>query len=367
MEHAENERRAAGRNTELRTGRRRTRVVAVTGASAGIGRAIVRTFAADGWDVALMARGSRRLRAAGEEVRQRGRRALEIPLDVADARAVEAAADEVESVLGPIDVWVNDAMTTIFAPVADLSADDLRRATEVTYLGTVWGTLAAMRRMRARNRGTIIQIGSALAYRSIPLQAPYCGAKAAIRGFTDSVRCELAHERSGVRITMVQLSAFNTPQFDWGRSTLARRPRPMGRILQPEIAARAVLRAARRPRREVWVGWSAVQSILGQRLAPGLLDRYLGATAYDGQQTDEPVPPDRPDNLYRPVDSEHGAHGRFDAKSRGSGARAVVQALGLASALGAGALLVGAGLLLGPPRRRQVPLRDSRAGGNRAL
>ncbi|MEZ5650375.1 MAG: SDR family oxidoreductase [Burkholderiaceae bacterium] len=329
-------------------GQRRTGsgVVVVTGASAGVGRAIVETFAADGWDVALLARESRRLTAAAEAVRRGGRRALAIPVDVADARAVESAADQVEATLGSIDVWVNDAMATVFAPVAALSPSDIRRATEVTYLGTVWGTLAALGRMRERDRGTIIQIGSALAYRSIPLQAPYCAAKAAIRGFTDSLRCELAHDRSRVRVTFVVLSAFNTPQFEWGRTALSRRPRPMGKIFQPEIAARAVLRAARRPRREIWVGWPAVQSTIGQRLIPGLLDRILGRSAWDGQQSDEPLPRRRPDNLYHAVDRPHGAHGRFDHVATSFSVQAWLSEHRLASALTGAAMLWVAGRLL---------------------
>lgn len=233
---------------------------------------------------------------------------------------MEAAAALVERRWGAIDVWVNDAMATIFAPALDIAPADFRRATEVTYLGAVWGTMAALRRMQPRDHGCIVQVGSALAYRSIPLQAPYCGAKSALRGYTDSLRCELLHLGSGVRITMVQLSAFNTPQFGWGRTTLRRRPRPMGTIFQPEVAARAVYFAATHPRRELWVGWPAVQAIVGQRLIPGWLDRWLGRTAWHGQHTDEPLPPARRDNLHAPVDDaaggDHGVHGRFDALAR---------------------------------------------------
>jgi NAD(P)-dependent dehydrogenase (short-subunit alcohol dehydrogenase family) len=206
-------------------------------------------------------------------------------------------------------------MATIFSDALKIAPADWRRATDVTYLGAVWGTLAALRRMKPRDRGTIVQVGSALAYRSIPLQAPYCAAKAAIRGFTDSIRCELDHDRSNVHITMVQLSAFNTPQFDWGRTTMTKRPRPMGKIFQPEVAARAVFYAATHRRRELWVGWPAVQAILGTKFFPGMLDRMLGRTAVDGQHTDEPLPPNRPDNLWHPVAGDHGAHGRFDAQA----------------------------------------------------
>jgi NAD(P)-dependent dehydrogenase (short-subunit alcohol dehydrogenase family) len=291
------------------------RVAVVTGASAGIGRAIAREFATQGWRVALLARGADGLEGARQEVERLVGEPLVIPTDVADDKQVEAAAAQVEANWGPIDVWVNDAMATIFAPALDVAPEDFRRATEVTYFGAVWGTLAALRRMQPRNRGTIVQVGSALAYRSIPLQAPYCGAKAAVRGFTDSIRCELAHARSRVHITMVQLSAFNTPQFEWGRTTMTKRPRPMGKIFQPEVAARAVYFAATHRRREVWVGWPAVQAIVGQKVMPGFLDRLLGRTAVDGQHTDEPLPPGRRDNLWEPVPGDHGAHGRFDAQA----------------------------------------------------
>jgi NAD(P)-dependent dehydrogenase (short-subunit alcohol dehydrogenase family) len=290
-------------------------VVAVTGASAGIGRAVACEFARHGWRVALLARGHDGLEGARADVQRLGGEALVIPVDVADAHQVEAAAARIEAEWGSIDVWVNDAMATIFSDVLEIAPEDFRRATDVTYLGAVWGTLAALRRMKPRNRGTIVQVGSALAYRSIPLQAPYCGAKAALRGFTDSLRCELLHAGSDVHLTMVHLSAFNTPQFEWGRTTLKKRPRPMGKIYQPEVAARAVYWAAGHRRRGLWVGWPAVQSILGTRVIAGLLDRYLARTAVSGQQTDEPLPADRPDNLYTPVAGDHGAHGRFDAEA----------------------------------------------------
>jgi NAD(P)-dependent dehydrogenase (short-subunit alcohol dehydrogenase family) len=273
-------------------------------------------FARHGWRVALLARGLDGLEGARADVERLGGDGLVIPTDVADAEQVEAAAARVEAEWGAIDVWVNNAMATIFSEVLKVSPEDFRRATDVTYLGAVWGTLAALRRMKPRNRGSIVQIGSALAYRSIPLQAPYCGAKAALRGFTDSPRCELAHDRSRVHITMVQLSAFNTPQFEWGRTTLRHRPRPMGTIFQPEVAARAIYWAALHRRRELWVGWPAVQAIWGTRIVPGWLDRMLGRTAVEGQQTEEPLPPGRRDNLYAPVPGDHGAHGRFDVVAR---------------------------------------------------
>jgi NAD(P)-dependent dehydrogenase (short-subunit alcohol dehydrogenase family) len=293
------------------------RTAVITGASAGIGRATAREFARHGWNVALLARGAEGLEAARAEAEALGVRALALEVDVADARAVEAAAAQAEAVLGPIEVWVNDAMATIFAPALDVAPEDFKRATEVTYLGAVWGTLAALRRMRLRNRGCIVQVGSALAYRSIPLQAPYCGAKAALRGFTDSLRSELLHARSRVHLTMVQLSAFNTPQFDWGRTTLAQQPRPMGKVFQPEVAARALYWAATHRRRELWVGWPAVQAIVAQRFVPGLLDRLLARTAVRGQHTDAALPATRPDNLWLPVRGDHGAHGRFDAEAHG--------------------------------------------------
>lgn len=288
-------------------------VVVVTGASAGIGRATAVAFARRGWRVALLARGEDGLLGALRDVESAGGRAIAIRCDVADATQVEAAAARAENELGPIEVWVNNAMATVFCEAASVTTADFRRATEVTYLGAVWGTQAALQRMRPRNRGTIVQVGSALAYRSIPLQAAYCGAKSALRGFTDSVRSELIHDRSRVHITMVQLSAFNTPQFEWGRTCIPQRPRPVGKIFQPEIAAEAIYWAAKHRRRELWVGWPAVQAILGQRFFAPFLDRLLAHMAYEGQFSDAPLPEGRADNLYQPVRGDHGAHGRFDA------------------------------------------------------
>ena len=299
-----------------------SRIAVVTGASAGIGRATAVEFARHGWRVALLARGIDGLEAARLEVEGAGGVALVIETDVADPAQVDAAASRVESEWGPIDVWVNNAMATIFSRFLDVSPEDFRRATEVTYLGAVWGTRAALSRMKPRDRGVIVQVGSALAYRSIPLQSAYCGAKSALRGFTDSIRSELIHERSGVHVTMVQLSAFNTPQFEWARTTLGCRPKPMGKIFQPEVAARAIHWAATHRRRELWVGWPAAKAILGTRVVPGLLDHRLAATAIDGQHTDEPLPPDRQDNLYTAVGGDHGAHGRFDAMAVASSAQA---------------------------------------------
>ena len=287
----------------------------ITGASAGIGRATAEAFGRRGWSVALLARGADGLEGARATIEASGAKALAIPTDVADHAQVEAAAERVEREWGPIDVWINDAMATIFCEVARISPEDFRRATEVTYLGAVWGTMAALKRMTARNRGAIVQVGSALAYRSIPLQAPYCGAKSALRGFTDSLRSELIHHRSKVRLSMVHLAAFNTPQFDWGRTCMDKQPRPMGKIFQPEIAAEAIYWASQHNRRELWVGLPAVEAILGTRLAPRFLDRRLAYEAYSGQHTEQPVSPQRNDNLYAPVGGDHGAHGRFDAQA----------------------------------------------------
>jgi NAD(P)-dependent dehydrogenase (short-subunit alcohol dehydrogenase family) len=249
-------------------------------------------------------------------VEEAGGQALVLPTDMADELQVDAAVARIEEEWGPIEVWVNNAMATLYAPCGCIAAADWRRATEVTSLGAVWGTLAALRSMKPRNRGVIVQVGSALAYRSIPLQAPYCGAKAALRGFTDALRSELIHERSGVVLTMVNLSAFNTPQFDWGRTTMQHQPQPLPPIFQPELAARAIVRASQQARREWTVGWPAVQAMLGQKLLPGYLDRRLARQAYAGQHTDRPLPPERQDNLYLPVPEDRGAHGRFDDRAR---------------------------------------------------
>ncbi len=295
---------------------REKEVVVITGASAGVGRATARAFGRRGACIGLLARGKDGLRGAREEVENEGGKALAISTDVANSDEVEAAAEAVEQELGPITIWVNNAMTTVFSSLKEITPAEFKRATEVTYLGTVYGTMAALRRMSVRNRGTIVQVGSALAYRSIPLQAPYCGAKHAIRGFTDSLRSELIHDRSNIHLTMVQMPALNTPQFSWCKTKLPRHPQPVPPIFQPEVAAEAIVWAARNKRREVYVGGPTLEAIEGNKVAPGLLDRYLADTCYDGQQTGEPVSPDRPNNLFEPVPGDHGAHGIFDRRAR---------------------------------------------------
>jgi NAD(P)-dependent dehydrogenase (short-subunit alcohol dehydrogenase family) len=301
-----------------------TGIVVITGASAGIGRSTAVSFARRGWKVALLARGAEGLEGARREVEEAGGTALVVSADVADQPQVEAAAERVEREWGPIDVWVNNAMATVFCGFLDVPPEDFERATAVTYLGAVWGTRAALKRMKPRNRGVIVQIGSALAYRSIPLQSAYCGAKSALRGFTDSLRSELIHDGSGVHLTMVQLSAFNTPQFDWARSCMAREPRPVGKVFQPEVAAEAIYWAACHQRREVWVGFPAAQAIVGTRLIPGVLDHVLARSAYEGQQSQDAARADRRDNLYEPVPEDRGAHGRFDDEAKPHSAQAWV-------------------------------------------
>ncbi len=293
-----------------------TKVVVVTGASAGVGRATAKAFGARGDRVALLARGEEGLAAAAEEVRAAGGEALPVPTDVADPEAVEAAAERAERELGPIDVWVNDAMATVFAPFAEIEPEEFRRSTEVTYFGCVWGTKAALRRMVPRDRGVVVQVGSALAFRGIPLQAPYCGAKHAIEGFSESVRTELMHDRSTVRVSMVHLPALNTPQFEIGRTKLPRHPQPVPPIYQPEVAAEAIVWISEHRHRQLYVGAPTLKTVIGNRLAPWLGDLYLARTGYKAQQTEEPVAPDRPDNLFAPVPGDHGTRGRF-----GKGAR----------------------------------------------
>lgn len=291
-------------------------VVVVTGASGGVGRATAHAFAAPGVRIALLARGKRGLEGVKEEVEYLGAEALVVPTDVADAAQVEHAASEIERRWGRIDVWVNNAMATVFGPVEKLQPDDLKRVTEVTYLGAAYGTMAALKRMRAQGSGVIVQVGSALAYRAIPLQSAYCAAKHALRGFTDAVRSELLHDRSPIHITSVHLSAFNTPQFDWAKNLTPRRAEPVPPVFQPELAAHAIVWAASQRRREVYVGWPALKAVLANKLAPGLLDRILAKEGYSGQLTSEPKPADACENLYAPCDTNPGAHGRFDATAR---------------------------------------------------
>jgi NAD(P)-dependent dehydrogenase (short-subunit alcohol dehydrogenase family) len=299
-------------------GSRKPEVVVVTGASAGLGRAIVRAFARQGAHLGLLARGRAGLEGARRDADSLGGKGLVLPTDVADADQVEKAA-AVEQEFGPIDVWVNNAMVSVFSPIKEMTPAEYRRVTEVTYLGFVHGTLAALKRMLPRDRGVIVQVGSALAYRSIPLQSAYCAAKHAIAGFTDSLHCELIHDGSNVRVTMVQMPAMNTPQFNWVKSRLPRKPQPVPPIYQPEVGADAVVWAAHHYRREWFVGASTVLAIEGNKVAPGLGDWYLGRQGYDAQQYDGAVSPDRKDNLYEPVDRDvdHGPHGDFDSRATG--------------------------------------------------
>jgi NAD(P)-dependent dehydrogenase (short-subunit alcohol dehydrogenase family) len=305
-----------------------SRTVLITGASGGIGRATAREFARQGDRVALVARGRAGLEAAAADVRELGGEALELPADVADPDAVHAAAEEAEKRLGPIDVWVNVAFTSVFAAFTDIRPDEFRRVTEVSYLGYVNGTREALSRMIPRDHGTVVQVGSALGERSIPLQSAYCGAKHAVNGFTSSVRTELMHRKSKVHITVVQMPAVNTPQFSWVLSRLPRHPQPVPPIYQPEVAARAVVHAAAHPqRKQYYVGASTVGTIIGNKIAAGLLDRYLARTGFDSQQTDTPVEADRPDNLWEALDGgpqarDFGAHGIFDDRSHQKSAQA---------------------------------------------
>ena len=298
-----------------------SQVVVITGASAGVGRALAKLYGERGDAVALLARGSDGLEGARRDVEERGGRALALQVDVADAAAVEEAAVTVERELGPIDVWINNAMASVFSPIMETEPDEFRRVTEVTYLGSVWGTQAALRRMLPRDRGTVVLVGSALAYRGIPLQAPYCGAKHAMQGFHDSLRTELMHEGSNVQVTMVQLPAVNTPQFGWVKSRLPNKAQPVPPIFQPELIAEGIAWAADNPgaRRELIIGWPALKAIMGNKLAPTYADRVLARDGFASQQTDEPEDPNRPHNLWEPVDGpgggDHGAHGAFDDRA----------------------------------------------------
>jgi short-subunit dehydrogenase len=291
-------------------------VVVITGAGAGVGRATAREFAKRGDWIGLIGRDADRLEDAAKELRDLGVRAHAAPADIADAQALEHAADEITQNLGPIDIWINNAMATVFSPIADTTAEEFQRGTHVTYLGTVHGTMTALRRMTKRNNGTIVNVGSALAYRSVPLQAVYCGAKSAIRGFTDSLRSEIIHDKLNIHLTMVHLPAVNTPQFDWAKNKTGHQARPVAPVYQPEVGARAIVFGAYAKRREVWVGVPTIVAILANRIAPGFADRYLAKNGYSGQMTSKPKSPDAPSNLYEAVAGDYAAHGRFDKTAR---------------------------------------------------
>jgi NAD(P)-dependent dehydrogenase (short-subunit alcohol dehydrogenase family) len=338
-------------------------VVVITGGTAGIGRAAVREFARNGYDVAILARGQDGLDATKREVEEMGSRALAIPTDVADWKAVEQAADRVERELGEIDVWVNNAFAGIFSRFMDVTPDEYQRVTQVTYLGQVNGTRSALKRMLPRDRGKIVLVGSALAYRGIPLQSAYCGAKHAIQGFIDSLRCELLHDKTNVTITMVQMPGVNTPQFDWIRAKLPGQPRPVGKVYQPEVAARAIYAAAHGMRKEMLVGLPTVEAVWGNKVASSLMDDYLAATGFESQQRPERVKPDRKDNLFEPVPGDHGARGSFSDEAVESSAELWMTAhrkelglaaLGVAAAAGFGFMFASRSGKAEPSRRRKT-------------
>jgi NADP-dependent 3-hydroxy acid dehydrogenase YdfG len=333
------------------------KVVVVTGASAGVGRAVVHRFAQAGWRIGLIARDPESLEEVRREVEELGGEALVTPADVADSNAVFDASDQIANRFGGIDVWINDAMLTVFSPVSKITPEEFRRVTEVTYLGFVHGTMAALRHMRPVDRGTIIQIGSALAYRGIPLQAAYCGAKHAIRGFTDSLRTELIHEGSDIKLSMIELPAVNTPQFQWARTHMPNQPRPVAPVVQPEVIARAVFHAVQSPRREYWIGLSTLQVILGNMVLPKFLDRYLARFAFEAQETKEPVSVGRPDNLMAPVRSLHSTRGRFDGEAQNEAIVVSGPAARLAPVLLGAVVCAAAGALLARSARTPVPVR----------
>lgn len=330
---------------ERRSDGEKREVVMITGASAGVGRATARAFAERGARIGLLARGRDGLEGARAEVERAGGDAIVFPVDVADADAVERAAQRLEDTFGPIDIWVNDAMASVFSPVKEMTAEEFRRVTEVTYLGFVHGTLAALHRMLPRDHGTIVQVGSALAYRGIPLQAAYCASKHAIQGFTESLRTELFHDGSNVWVTMVQMPALNTPQFGWVKSRLPHKAQPVPPIFQPEVAARAIVWAAHHRRREINVGTPTILSVVANKFVPGWLDHYLARTGYKSQQTDEPEDPGRPYNLWEPVGGDHGAHGTFDDRAHGSSPALWAVTHPGAIAAGAAAGIAGAAVL----------------------
>ena len=333
------------------------RTVVITGASAGVGRAIAHRFARAGWRIGLIARDAEALEEVRQEVDELGGSAIVAAADVADAEALFAAADQIENAFGSIDVWINDAMVTVFAPVWQMTPEEFRRVTEVTYLGQVHGTMAALRHMRPLNRGKIIQIGSALAYRGIPLQSAYCGAKHAIRGFTNALRTELIHDRSAIQLTIMELPAVNTPQFDWARTRMPHQPRPIAPVVEPEVIADTVFEAVGRPRREYWIGLSTLKVILGNMVLPAFLDRYLAKVAFAGQQTARSVSADRKDNLLDPVHSLHRTRGRF-------GKEANDQALVMSGSLGRVApVMIGALLLFATGMLTAATARRPRSAG----
>jgi NAD(P)-dependent dehydrogenase (short-subunit alcohol dehydrogenase family) len=335
----------------LRRREKRPEVVVITGASAGVGRATVRRFAQDGASIGLLARGRDGLEAAAREVEEAGGKALVLPTDVADPNQVEAAAKAVEEELGPIDIWINNAMVSVFSPVRQMEPEEYKRVIEVTYLGVVYGTLAALKRMLPRDRGSIVQVGSTLAYRGIPLQSAYCGAKHAIQGFQDSLRSELLHDASKVHTCMVQLPALNTPQFSWVKSRLPRKPQPVPPIYQPEVAAEAIHWAAHHDRREVWVGWKTVQGIVGNKVAPGFADWYLARNGYESQQYNGLDDRNRANNLWEPLPGDPGAHGAFDDRAEEHSFQTwATTHRGLLTTVGAGL----AGLVWGALRLREA-------------
>jgi NAD(P)-dependent dehydrogenase (short-subunit alcohol dehydrogenase family) len=321
-------------------------VVVITGASGGVGRAAVRRFAADGAKIGLIARGRQGLEAAAREVEQAGGEALVLPCDVSDADQVEAAAAAVEERFGPIDVWVNDAMVTVYAEFLDIEPSEYQRATDVTYHGMVWGSRAALKRMVPRDHGVLVQVCSALGYRGIPLQAPYCGAKHACIGFTESIITELLHHKSKVRVSMIQLPGLNTPQFTWGRTKLPKQTQPVPPIYQPEIAADAIHHAAHHRRRQIYVGWPTVLNILGEKVSPWLLDHVLAKTGYSGQMTDQPLDPRGHDNLFTPIEEDRGAHGPFDDRAHSVSPQYELSKHRGKLLVAAGAALAGAGVVI---------------------
>ncbi len=335
-------------------------VVVITGASAGVGRAAVREFARHGAKIGLIARGRDGLQAAKREVEAAGGKAVVLATDVADGSQVEAAAAAVEKKLGPIDIWINNAMASVFSPIKEMTPEEFERVTQVTYLGYVYGTLSALKRMLPRDHGAIVHVGSALAYRSIPLQAAYCAAKHAILGFHTSLRTELLHDHSNVHTTMVQMPALNTPQFGWVKSRLPHKAQPVPPIYQPEVAARAIFYAAHHPhRREYYPAWSSIEAIFGNKIAPSFADRYLARTGYDAQQYDGPEDPNRPNNLWEPVAGDHGAHGAFDSRARSFSTENWAEthpALFALLGLGASAALVGLGRKISQAKSNQGSL-----------